>query len=149
MDTNPLADDFSDFLSLLNANQVRYLLIGGYAVIYHGYPRSTGDLDVWIAVSDENALATQQALRDFGFDDPALTAELLTRDRQIVRMGVPPFRIEVSTRISGVEFDECWERRIDAEMGGVLVHIISLDDLKANKAASGRHKDRTDLRYLP
>ncbi len=149
MDTSQVPRDFIDILSLLNEHRVRYLLIGGYAVIYHGYPRNTGDLDIWIAVSPENAEATRQALAEFGFDDPALTVELLMRHWQIIRMGYPPFRVEITTGISGVEFDDCWGRRVEAQIGGLRVSIISLADLKVNKAASGRHKDLTDLDYLP
>ena len=99
-----LQADFKDFLSLLNAHRVDYLLIGGYAVGYHGYPRATVDLDVWIARMPDNANRMVAALREFGFTDPVLTTGLFLEPDRIVRMGVPPFRIEIATTISGVDF---------------------------------------------
>ena len=111
MATIRLPSDFKDFLKLLNANQVEYLLIGGYAVGYHGYPRATGDMDVWVAVNPENADRIVVALKQFGFAVPELSAELFLRQNQIVRMGLPPVRIELTTTISGVEFQECYAVR--------------------------------------
>ena len=89
---------------MLNANRVEYLLIGGYAVGYHGYPRATGDMDIWVAVNPENADRIVVALKLFGFAVPELSAELFLRRNQIIRMGLPPVRIELTTTISGVEF---------------------------------------------
>lgn len=108
-----LQADFKDFLSLLNAHRVEYLLIGGYAVGYHGYPPATVDLDVWIARTPDNAQRTVAVLGEFGFTDPVLTPELFLEQDRIVRMGVPPFRIEIATTISGVEFDPCYRSRIE------------------------------------
>jgi len=148
MDTT-LPTDFKDFLKLLNENAVDYLLIGGYAVAYYGYPRATVDMDVWVAISPGNAEKTTRALRDFGFDVPELSAELFLSPNKVVRMGVPPLRIEVLTTISGVSFDECFRQRTVAEIDGVPVSLISLEHLKINKRASGRLKDLADLDYLP
>jgi hypothetical protein len=134
---------------LLNANRVEYLLIGGYAVGYHGYPRATGDMDIWVAVNPENAAKTVVALKEFGFDVPELSAELFLRQNQIVRMGVPPMRIELTTTISGVNFEECYAARVVAELDGVKVNLIHLRHLKINKKAAGRHKDLNDLENLP
>jgi len=136
-------------LKLLNANRVEYLLIGGYAVGYHGYPRATGDMDIWVAVNPENAAKTVVALKEFGFDVPELSAELFLRQNQIVRMGVPPMRIELTTTISGVNFEECYAARVVAELDGVKVNLIHLRHLKINKKAAGRHKDLNDLENLP
>src|SRR5690606_35985404 len=141
MDTT-LPTDFKDFLKLLNENAVDYLLIGGYAVAYYGYPRATVDMDVWVAISPGNAEKTTRALRDFGFDVPELSAELFLSPNKVVRMGVPPLRIEVLTTISGVSFDECFRHRTVAEIDGVPVSLISLEHLKINKRASGRLKDQ-------
>ncbi len=141
--------DFKEFLSLLNANRVEYLLIGGYAVGYHGYPRATNDIDIWIALNPANAQRMVTVLRDFGFDAPELNTSLFLKDQNIVRMGYPPMRIEVTTGISGVNFDECYAARVTDTLDGVEVNIISLRHLKLNKKASGRHKDLADLDNLP
>ena len=124
-------------------------MIGGYAVGYHGYPRATGDMDIWVAVNPENAAKTVVALKEFGFDVPELSAELFLRQNQIVRMGVPPMRIELTTTISGVNFEECYAARVVAELDGVKVNLIHLRHLKINKKAAGRHKDLNDLENLP
>jgi hypothetical protein len=141
--------DFKEFLSLLNANSVEYLIIGGYAVGYHGYPRATNDIDIWIAIHPENAHRMVKALREFGFNTPELSPELFLKEQQIVRMGVPPMRIEVTTGISGVSFDECYAERVVDTLDGMEVNLISLHHLKTNKKASGRHKDLNDLENLP
>ena len=149
MATIRLPNDFKDFLKLLNANRVEYLLIGGYAVGYHGYPRATGDMDVWVAVNPENADRIVVALKQFGFTVPELSAELFLRQNQIVRMGLPPVRIELMTTISGVEFQECYAAKVVAELDGIKVNLINLKYLKINKKASGRYKDLNDLENLP
>jgi hypothetical protein len=124
-------------------------LIGGYAVGYHGYPRATGDMDVWVAVNPENADRIVVALKQFGFAVPELSAELFLRQNQIVRMGLPPVRIELTTTISGVEFQECYAAKVVAELDGIKVNLIDLKYLKINKKASGRYKDLNDLENLP
>ena len=144
-----LPDDFKDFLRLLNVHHVEYLVIGGYAVGYHGYPRATADLDVWIARSPENAARVVTALREFGFADATLSVDLFLEPARIVRMGVPPFRIEIATTISGVEFEACFENRVTTVIDDVPAFIIDLVDLRENKKASGRHKDLDDLEHLP
>jgi hypothetical protein len=141
--------DFKEFLKLLNDSGVEYLLIGGYAVGYHGYPRATNDMDVWIAVHHDNAERMVGVLREFGFTDPQLLPDLFLRIPSIVRMGIPPMRIEVLTSISGVEFDQCFAERITDNLDGVSVNIISLPRLKQNKLASRRHKDLNDIENLP
>ena len=141
--------DFKEFLRLLNDNGVEYLLIGGYAVGYHGYPRATGDIDVWVAISPDNAERLVHALEAFGFGAPDLAADLFLTPDKIVRMGMPPMRIEISTGISGVDFAECYVDRVKAELDGVPVNIISLRYLKINKRTSGRYKDLNDLENLP
>lgn len=143
-----LPPDFKDFLRLLNEHQVEYLLIGGYAVGYHGYPRATNDMDIWIMIHPENATRMVSVLRAFGFDSPQLVPELFLSEN-IVRMGIPPIRIEVLTKISGVQFDECYANRIIDTIDGVEVTLLSLPDLRINKQASGRHKDLDDLEHLP
>jgi predicted nucleotidyltransferase len=144
-----LPSDFSDFLSLLNAHSVEYLLVGGYAVTIHGYVRATGDMDIFIAATPDNAARVADAIREFGFDVPSLTAAEILAPRKILRMGSPPLRIEVMNEIDGVEFAECRARALDARIGDLQIPVISLRDLRANKRAAGRHKDLDDLDNLP
>ena len=144
-----LPPDFSAFLSSLNASGVEYLVVGGYAVGYHGYSRTTGDIDVWIRQSPDNAERGVEAIRSFGFDTPNLIRERFLGDGQITRMGLPPNRIEVMTSLSGVSFDEAWANRITSDWDGVLVPLIDLRRLRQNKLASGRLKDLADLDELP
>jgi len=143
-----LPPDFKELLRLLNSHRVEYLLVGGYAVGYYGYPRPTGDLDVWVSVEPENADRTAKALTEFGFDPEEVSASLFQRPDNIIRMGVPPIRVKIITGVSGVEFDTCYARRASAVIDGVPVNVIGLDDLKANKKAAGRHKDLNDLEQL-
>ena len=149
MATSRLPPDFVEFLKLLNAHNVEYLVVGGHAVAYHGFPRATADLDVWIAMHPANAERVVTVLRSFGFDLPAVHAALFTKPDQVVRLGDPPIRIEVMTTIDGVSFDACLSNRVMTVIAGVAVPFIGLTDLKANKRASGRHKDLEDLAQLP
>lgn len=149
MDALLLTDDFKEFLRLLNATRVDYLLVGGYAVGLHGYPRATVDLDVWVRATPDNASRIVEALRAFGFDLPALEPKLFLDPRSIVRFGLPPFRIEIMTSIDGVDYDTCRQRPAVFDVEGMLIPVISLDDLKTNKRAAGRHKDLADLDNLP
>ena len=143
-----LPSDFKEFLKLLNSHRVEYLLVGGYAVGYHGYPRATGDMDLWVAIRQDNAEKLVAVLREFGFSSPQLSSDLFLQENQIIRMGVPPMRIELLTTISGVGFDSCHSERVVDVIDNVEVHIINLKHLKQNKQASGRHKDLDDLQHL-
>jgi len=149
MATIQLPHDFKEFLRLLNAHRVEYLLIGGYAVGYFGYPRATADMDIWIAMHPANAEKVVAVLKEFGFNPPELSPELFLKEWQIIRLGVPPIQIELSTTISGVNFSECYADRVIIELDGVQVNLISLKHLKINKKASGRHQDLADLENLP
>lgn len=149
MATIRLAPDFKEFLQLLRSAKIEYLLVGGYAVGHYGFPRATGDLDIWIATHRANARRVVRTLRNFGFDVPELKEELFTEPNHVVRMGVPPVRLEILTSIDGVDFTDCYTRRQTADIDGVDVDLISLADLKANKRASGRHQDLNDLEKLP
>ncbi|HJZ46189.1 MAG TPA: DUF6036 family nucleotidyltransferase [Roseiflexaceae bacterium] len=145
----PLPQDFSEFLQSLNEQQVRYLLIGGYAVAYHGYPRSTADMDIWIDMEATNAQAVLAAIQAFGFPTQAIDPQTLLQPNNILRLGVAPLRIEVFSSIPGVDFDTCYARRVETTIDGVLIPVINLADLKQNKIASGRPKDMDDLQNLP
>lgn len=149
MEQIELPPDFSEFLRLLNAHGVEYLLVGGYAVAIHGYPRATVDMDVWVAMQQANAQRIVAALDEFGFALPHLTAELFLGPERIVRMGVAPTRIEILTSLDGVDFDQCRLRSVSIELDGISVPVIGLADLRVNKRAAGRTKDLLDLENLP
>ncbi|HXA13866.1 MAG TPA: nucleotidyltransferase [Opitutaceae bacterium] len=140
--------NFADFLKLLNSHGVEYLVIGGYAVGYHGFVRATGDLDIFVGISDQNAEGLLAVFREFGFDAPRLKKELFLEKDKIVRIGQPPLRIEVLNAISGVSFAEAYGKRIEEPIDGVRVPFIDLASLLKNKAASGRLKDLADIEAL-
>lgn len=149
MATPSLPHDFKEFLRLFDSNRVEYLVIGGYAVNLHGYVRTTNDLDIWVKLSPENAARVEQAVRDFGFGTADLSPDLFLSRNSMVRMGLPPVRIEILTTISGVEFDACYADRRMIPFEDLIVPVISLARLRENKAASGRLKDLADLDNLP
>ncbi|NDD29942.1 MAG: hypothetical protein EB084_16930 [Proteobacteria bacterium] len=134
---------------MLGAHDVAYLLIEGYAVGYYGYPRATGDLDIWIPRDEATAQKMADVLRAFGFAANEAAPSLFLEKNTIIRMGMPPYRIEVSNFIHGVELWDCLVRGLEVTLDGLPVRVISLDDLKKNKRASGRPKDLDDLEHLP
>ena len=144
----PLPPDFKEFLGLLASAKIEYLIVGGYAVSYHGYPRPTGDLDVWVDMNVATATKLVDALATFGFGNAGATKELFLTPGRVVRMGVPPVRIEVLNSITGVAFADCYLRKTTADLDGVSVTLISRDDLIANKTAADRDKDRNDVKHL-
>jgi len=141
--------DFREFLRLLHKHEVEYLVIGAYAVGYHGYPRATPDMDIWIARNSENAERIVAALKEFGFDMPEVSTEPFLQDKNSVQLGLPPICIKIFTAISGVKFDECYAERTMEIIDEVEVNFISLKHLKINKKASGSYKDLNDLENLP
>ncbi len=143
-----LNQDFKEFIESLNDNQVRYLVVGGYAVAFHGHPRYTKDIDIWIEMTPENAAKTIKALDDFGFGSLGLKEADFLVANQIIQLGNPPNRIELFSTLPGVDFAACFANRVQAEVDGVPVNFIDLDDLKKNKRASGRHQDLADLENL-
>ena len=149
MDTTQLPPDFKEFLKLLSDHQIEYLVIGGYAVGRFGYVRATTGIDTWVARSSTNADRLVKALREFGFDVSNLDVSLFLTEGRIVRMGVPPIRIEIHTSISGVDFSDCFSRRVKGTLDDITTWFLSLGDLKSNKRASNRTKDIVDLENLP
>lgn len=143
-----LPQDFKELLQLLNSKRIEYLVIGGYAVAFYGYPRATGDIDIWIAISKDNARKTVEALKEFGFDTPKLKEELFLKKRKNIRMGNPPLQVEFLTSIDGVEFSKCYVNKKTVKIDGIKINFISLKDLKKNKIASGRHQDLADVENL-
>jgi hypothetical protein len=115
---------------------------------YHGYVRATADMDIWVDPERGNAERLVEVLREFGFGASDPTPEMFLEEARVIRMGVPPIRIELLTSLSGVEFEECYAERVVEDWDDVSVNIISLPKLKENKRASGRLKDLSDLEYL-
>ncbi len=149
MATTRLPTDFKDFLKLLSSHDVKYLLIGGYAVGFYGYPRATADMDIWIEAEEKNAVKLVTVLRKFGFDLPEISENLFLQQNKVFRMGKAPIRIELFTTLSGVDFSICYKNRIEDVIDNVAIKIISLKYLKKNKKACGRYKDLDDLKNLP
>jgi len=143
-----LNQDFREFLQSLNDNGVRYLVIGGYAVAFHGHPRYTKDMDVWIAMDAENAANMVRALEQFGFASLGLKEEDFLVAGQIIQLGYPPNRIDVFVTVAGVDFESCYAARVQEKVEGVLVNFIDLESLKRNKMAVGRHQDLADVENL-
>ena len=144
-----LPPDFKEFLQLLNDHKVDYLLVGGYAVALHGYVRYTGDMDIWVMTSEENAAKVVKALKDFGVPQAEELQNIFLLEKRVLGMGMPPYKIEVVTTIDGVDFEECFENRKIVDIEGVQIPYLSLSDLRKNKKASGRYKDLNDLQHLP
>ena len=140
--------DFREFVGFLEKNKFAYLIVGGYAVGYHGYPRFTGDLDIWLKVSEDNAKRIIASVNEFGMGSLGLTeADFLIHDN-IIQIGYPPLRIDLLSDIDGVSFDECYKNKERADHEGFAYNIISYDDLIKNKKASNRGKDKGDIENL-
>lgn len=143
-----LVKDFEAFIELLNKNEVKYLVVGGYAFAVHAYPRFTNDIDFFILTSKTNVEKVIRALADFGFSDSEITPELLMQEGKVIQLGTAPFRIDILTSIDGVNFTEAWERKVIGKYGEQIVYFIDKQDLIMNKKASGRKKDLDDLQDL-
>jgi Nucleotidyltransferase of unknown function (DUF6036) len=143
-----LSKDFKEFIELLNAHNVRYLVVGGYAVAFHGYPRYTKDLDVWIELSPENANNVMQALDAFGFGSLGLKPEDFLESDQIIQLGYPPNRIDILTTLKEIKFEDCYNQRIEIQIQGIKTNFIDLENLKQNKRATGRPQDLADAENL-
>lgn len=144
-----LSDDFEDFLKLLNQYQVHYLVVGGYAMAFHGKPRFTGDLDVWIDISEDNSLKMVSVINDFGFASLGFTDKDFSKPNLINQIGYPPLRIDILTSIDGVKFEEAYSEKLEIQLDeGTNVYYIGLDELIKNKKASGRKIDIADVSDL-
>jgi predicted nucleotidyltransferase len=140
--------DFRDLLQNLNAAGVRYLIVGGYAVMVHTEPRYTKDLDIWIQADETNAHRLFAALAQFGAPMQDYTPADFTEPETFFQIGIDPVRIDILTSIGGVDFAPAWERRVEIDFGGVSAPVLSRQDLIAVKLASGRPQDRKDARQL-
>ena len=143
-----LDKDFNEFVELFLEHNVRFLIVGGYALAAHGLPRATGDLDAWVWVNPQNAQNILRALNAFGFQNLSLTESDFSKEDAIVQLGYPPFRIDILTSIDGVAFDQAWEKKIVVELNGMKVPFIGREDLIANKKAAGRPQDLADVSRL-
>ncbi|MBI5473325.1 MAG: hypothetical protein HY961_13355 [Ignavibacteriae bacterium] len=143
-----LTDDYKEFVESLNAFDVRYLVVGGYAVGQHGHPRYTKDLDIWVWIDKANAENLMKALNHFGFGSLPLKAEDFLSKDTIAQLGYEPDRIDIITDLNNVTFEECYERRTIVNWKGVPVNLIGVDDLVLTKMGTGRLQDLADIEQL-
>jgi len=143
-------EDYHDILAALIAHNVRFLIVGAHALAVHGYPRSTVDIDIWIDATEENAARVWRALAEFGapLDDLSVRQQDLMRHNVVVQLGLPPNRIDILTGVSGLTFDRAWANRVEDCLEAVTVPVLGLADLIENKRATGRDKDRVDVRGM-
>lgn len=140
--------DFAEILSELSAAGVEYIVVGAFAVAAHGNPRATGDIDIWVRPTRENAARVLQALRAFGAPLFGLSIDDLVDEQTVFQIGVAPVRIDILAGIDGVTFEDAWPRRVSAMLGSSKAPVLSLIDLAANKRAAGRPKDLVDLAWI-
>lgn len=143
-----LSPDFHELLECFATHNVRYLVIGGWALAAHGVPRMTKDLDLWILPESTNAAAVLSALEKFEFADVGLTAADFQEEGIVVQLGHPPNRVDLITTPTGVSFTTCWTDRLELSLDGVQVPFIGLEGLKTNKRSTGRSQDLVDLETL-
>ena len=143
-----IPNDFKELLELFNRHKVEYLIVGGYALAFHGAPRVTGDIDLFVRPQVDNAERILAALDEFGFGTLDLSTEELTKPGMVVQLGVPPVRIDLITRVSGVSWEKADAAKVPGHYGDIPVHFISRDDFIVNKKATGRLKDAADIEAL-
>ena len=143
-----LEEDFQDFIELLSKHEVAYMIVGAHALAFHGKPRHTGDLDIWINPTEENATKMLAVIQDFGFGSVGLNRADFLREHYVTQLGYPPLRIDILNSISGVSFIEAYENRLFMEVDDLLISYIGLDDLIKNKAGTARKQDMADLENL-
>lgn len=143
-----LTNIFEDFVKRLNACQAQYMIAGGFAVALYGYPRYTGDIDIWINPTQENAQKVLDVLKQIGYSEEDATLDDLITPDIVVQFGYPPNRIDLATGLAGVDFAGCWNRKAIIPFGDTMANFISLEDLKQNKMATARQQDLLDLKKL-
>ncbi len=143
-----LSKDFNEFVALLKKHEAEYMIVGGYAVGVHGYPRYTGDLDIWLNPTEANAARVLRAIDDFGFGSFQLTVADLTKEANVIQFGQPPLRIDLLTSIDAVTFDACYANRKEVTFDGLAMNFIGYHDLVTNKRATGRHRDLDDVENM-
>ncbi|MEX2565885.1 MAG: hypothetical protein WD431_08085 [Cyclobacteriaceae bacterium] len=140
--------DFIDFIKLLNLHKVEYMVIGAHALAFHGRPRHTGDLDIWIKPTNDNASKLIIVLNDFGFGSLNITEQDFLKNNHVIQLGYPPLRIDILNTISGVEFDEAYQNKVEGKIDGLNVNFINVNEFIKNKEATGRQKDLGDIESL-
>lgn len=143
-----LDKDFEDFVALLNNYCVDYMIVGGYALAFHGKPRHTGDLDIWIDIHDVNAQKMVNVINEFGMASLGMQKADFLQKGGITQIGYPPLRIDILNEIDGVNFKEAYANKLIIDVGGLPINYIGLDDLIQNKQISGRHQDLSDVNEL-
>ena len=143
-----LSRDFQELLECFARHDVRYLIVGGWALDAHGHPRMTKDLDIWVWPDSSNANSVVAALTDFGFGELGLTANDFLDEDVVVQLGYPPNRVDLLTTPSGVDFEDCWADRFPVEVGGLELPFIGREGLMRNKQASARPQDLVDIQIL-
>ncbi len=142
------SQDFKEFIELLIKNKAEYLIVGGYAVGIHGHPRYTGDLDIWLNPTQQNAELILKSVNEFGFSSFKLSTEDFTKSGNVIQLGYPPLRIDLLTEIDGVTFNDCFENRKEVTIDYLIVNFIGYQDLLKNKKESGRPRDIDDIDNL-
>ena len=143
-----LDPDFEDFIQLLNQHKVDYMVVGGYAMAFHGRPRYTGNLDIWIDISESNAEKMLLVIKDFGFSSLGFKKEDFLKENLINQLGYPPLRIDIITNIDGIDFKAAFSKKLVIEIDNLKANYIGLRELIQNKQASGREKDLIDVKTL-
>ncbi len=143
-----LNEDYKEILQLLADENVKFILVGAYALAAHGYPRATMDIDLWIMPSLDNAEAVLRALKRFGAPLEELTIADLQKEDTVFQIGVAPRRIDLITGVSGLQFEKAFAHSLEIDIEGIKIHILSVDDLIQNKNATGRIKDLADVEVL-
>ena len=142
------SQDFKEFIELLIRNKAEYLIVGGYAVGIHGHPRYTGDLDIWLNPTPDNAELVLKSVNEFGFSSFKLTTSDFTKPGNVIQLGYPPLRIDLLTEIDGVTFEDCFKNKRQVTIDNLIVNFIGYEDLLKNKRESGRPRDIDDIDNL-
>jgi len=143
-----IQQDYRDLLASLNAHGVEFIIVGAYALAYHGAPRLTGDLDILVDVSGENSVRVMDALREFGFESPDLAPEDFQQPDNVIQLGVPPLRVDILTTLTGVSWAEASSGKVAAAYGDVPVFYLGRKEFVANKRALGRKRDLADIEAI-
>ncbi len=143
-----LNKDFNEFIALLNEKGVKYLVIGGYAVAYHGYPRYTKDLDVWVWLDPENALKVTEVIKAFGMGGLDIQAEDFMSAGNVIQLGLPPNRIDILTDLETLDFEKCYADREVVQVGEYTINFIDFESLIVSKKMAARPQDRADVKKL-
>ena len=143
-----LNPDFRDMLSCLIDEGAEFIVVGAYALAAHGFPRATGDIDIWVSVSADNARRIMRAMTKFGAPASGISEEDFKSSDTVIQLGVEQCRIDLLTGIDGVEFRKAWERKVSITVADLEIHILSKADLLKNKLATGRDKDQGDIAWL-